>query len=95
MKAGKIIIGLLSGAAAGAAIGMLFAPKKGADTRREIGQTGDSYLKGAKTKFNEFADNINHKVEAVKNKSKAQFSDSKSEEVINKAKAEMHEMKRN
>ena len=33
---GKILIGLLSGAAAGVVAGLLFAPKKGKDTRKAI-----------------------------------------------------------
>ncbi len=93
MKLGKLLAGLVSGAAIGATLGLLFAPKKGADTRKKITETGDNYLKDAKGKFNEFADNINEKAEALKAKGKANFSDNQVEEKINKAKAEIHEMK--
>lgn len=92
MKAGKILLGVLSGAAAGAAAGLLFAPKKGADTRRQISETSDNYLQNAKSRINEFGDSLNHKVEALKSRSKATLSKSKSEERINNAKAEMHDM---
>lgn len=92
MKAGKIILGVITGAAAGAAVGLLFAPKKGADTRRRITETSDNYLQNAKSKLNEFGDSLNHKVEALKAKSKATISGSKTEETVNKAKAEMHDM---
>lgn len=93
MKAGKLLVGLLSGAAAGAAVGILFAPKKGADTRKAISETGDRYVRDTKGKFNEFSDSLNHKMEALKNKTKANFASSKSKEKVNEAKAEIHEMK--
>ena len=93
MKAGKLFIGLLGGAAAGVAAGLLFAPKKGADTRRKISETSDNYFREAKSKLNEFADNLNHKVEAVKSKSKATISRSKTDEKINEAKADLHDMR--
>ena len=93
MKSGKLLIGLISGAAAGAVAGLLFAPKKGADTRKKIAHSKDNYLKDAKHRLDEFSDNLNHKVEALKAKGKAKASSSKSEEKINEAKAEMHELK--
>lgn len=92
MKAGKLILGILTGAAAGAAAGLLFAPKKGTETRRSINDTTDNYLREAKSRFNEFADSLNHKVESVRSKSKATLSRSKSDQKINEAKAELHDM---
>lgn len=92
MKSGRLLTGLISGAAVGAALGLLFAPKKGTETRRNISESGDTYFKDAKGKLDEFADNLSHKVDAVRNKAKASMSNSKVEEKINEAKAGMHNM---
>ena len=35
----KVLIGLLAGLAAGAALGLLFAPEAGTDTRERLGQS--------------------------------------------------------
>lgn len=93
MKSGKMLVGLLSGAAVGAAVGMLFAPKKGTETRRAISKTGDDYLQGAKRNINDFSNSLSHKVEALKSKTKAGISSSKAKQKTNEAKAEIHEMK--
>ncbi|MCJ7758083.1 MAG: YtxH domain-containing protein [Gillisia sp.] len=68
MNAGKFITGLLSGAAIGAVVGLLFAPKKGAVTRRKLTETSDTYIKGAKSKFNDFTDTLNEKADTLKEK---------------------------
>ncbi|GAB2773099.1 YtxH domain-containing protein [Salinimicrobium soli] len=68
MKAGKILLGILSGAAAGAALGMLFAPKKGKETRKQIAEKSNEYMYDTKSKFNDLADNLSHKYDSVKSK---------------------------
>ncbi|MFD2519091.1 YtxH domain-containing protein [Salinimicrobium flavum] len=68
MKAGKILLGILSGAAAGAAVGILFAPKKGTDTRRRIADKSNEYMYDTKSKFNDLADNLSHRYDSVKTK---------------------------
>ncbi len=68
MKAGKILVGILSGAAIGAAAGMLFAPKKGKDTRKQIASKSNEYMYDTKSKFNDLTDNLSHKYDSVKSK---------------------------
>ena len=49
---GKIITALLAGAAAGAVLGILFAPEKGSETRKKVSDEGKRLAQSLKEKFN-------------------------------------------
>jgi gas vesicle protein len=66
MSSGKVLLGVLAGLAAGALLGVLFAPDKGSVTRKKISKKGEDYANSLKEKFNEFLDNISEKFEEVK-----------------------------
>lgn len=66
MSSGKVLLGLLGGIAAGALLGILFAPAKGSDTRKKISEKADDYADELKEKFNEFVDGISDKYEKLK-----------------------------
>jgi len=66
MNSGKILLGVLAGAAVGAALGILFAPDKGSATRKKISKKGRDYAEGLEEKFNEFVDSITEKFDTVK-----------------------------
>ena len=51
MKASSTILGILGAAAAGAFIGVLFAPDKGSNTRKKIKDKSKDYGDNLKTKF--------------------------------------------
>jgi gas vesicle protein len=65
MKSGKILLGLLAGVAAGALLGILFAPDKGAKTRKRILAKGEGYAEELKEKFNEFAESLKEQRDEV------------------------------
>ena len=52
MTKGKALLGVLAGVAAGAALGILFAPDKGTNTRKNIRRKGE-----------DLADEINGRIE--------------------------------
>jgi len=66
MSSGKVLLGVLAGLAAGALVGILFAPEKGAVTRKKISKKTEDLAEGVKEKFNEFLDDISEKFEEVK-----------------------------
>ena len=66
MSKGKVVLGVLAGAATGALLGVLFAPHKGKVTRKKISRTTGSYANGLKEKFGEMVDSVTEKFEKVK-----------------------------
>jgi gas vesicle protein len=66
MSSGKILLGVLAGLAAGALLGILFAPDKGSVTRKKISTKSDEYAESLKEKFNEFLNTVTEKFDEVK-----------------------------
>lgn len=60
------MLGVLTGVAVGALLGILFAPEKGSVTRRKISQKGEDLADDLKEKFNEFLDDVSEKFEKMK-----------------------------
>lgn len=73
MSSGKVILGVVAGLAIGAALGILFAPDKGWNTRKRISKKAEDLTEDLKDKFEEFLDSISVKVDEVKEET-ADFS---------------------
>ena len=66
MNTGKVLLGVLAGVAAGALVGILFAPAKGSRTRKRIYKKGEDYAEGLNDTVGEILESISHKFEQVK-----------------------------
>lgn len=68
----KVLVGLLVGLAAGTALGLLFAPEKGSETRDRLGQSlkdlGDSIKDKAVDEINNLSNLKDKVVTSVKSK---------------------------
>lgn len=86
MKTGKLVLGILGGLAAGATLGILFAPEKGTKTRRKIMDKGSNYAEELKDKFESVVEAVTQKYEKILKdgenlftEEKTKFSDAKKE----------------
>jgi hypothetical protein len=66
----KVLIGTLTGIVVGAISGILFAPDKGAETRRKISQKGSDSLNGIKEKLEELMNIFNEKLNLAETEAK-------------------------
>ncbi len=63
---GKVLGAIFLGAAIGGALGILFAPDKGSETRKKISSKGNELTDAVKEKFGTLVDKFKTEVEAVK-----------------------------
>ncbi|TDP01543.1 YtxH domain-containing protein [Flavobacterium sp. 245] len=74
MKASNTILGIVGAAAAGALLGVLFAPDKGSETRKKIKDKSKDYGDNLKTKFDGIVDTIKSNGKEIVDEGKAKFN---------------------
>ena len=91
MKDKNLIIGLLGGVAVGAALGVLFAPAKGSETRKKISDKGHDLKDSLKDTACRISDKISQTVSTLKNESQDVLTDGK--EILQEEKANLENLK--
>jgi len=66
MSTGKVVLGVLAGVAIGAALGILFAPDKGSETRKKLSRKGEDAIDDLNEKFDELLSTLTEKIETAK-----------------------------
>jgi gas vesicle protein len=85
MSTGKVLLGVVAGAVAGAALGILYAPEKGTETRRKISDKSGEMKDNLRQKLNKFGDDVTRNVERVKDGAN---------DLLEKGKSTYHEVKK-
>jgi gas vesicle protein len=65
MSNGKVVLGVLAGIAAGAILGILFAPDKGCETRKKIAKKGNDVADDLKNKVTDLIADLTDKFESA------------------------------
>ena len=66
MNSGKLLLGILIGAVAGTAAGLLLAPEKGAQLREKIAEMSEDYLSSISDNFDDLLENVSSKISQLK-----------------------------
>jgi gas vesicle protein len=90
MTLGKAMLGVLAGVAAGALLGVLFAPEKGTNTRRKLSKKGEDILDDLQDKFDEFVETVTEKMDNL-----SEDADEMDQKVSRKYKKAMRETEMN
>jgi gas vesicle protein len=80
MDSGKVLLGLLVAVAAGATLGILFAPDKGSSTRKKISKKGDDYAGTLGHKFTELSEGISKKFDTMNEEAMRMLKNGKRQE---------------
>jgi gas vesicle protein len=78
MRTSKILLSIVAAAGAGAAIGLLYAPDKGANTRKNISEKGDKLLEGLNQNLSHLQGAITKKFNKAIDETEALISNGKS-----------------
>ena len=80
MSKGKLLTGVLAGAAVGAVLGILLAPDKGSETRKKIAKKGNDLSDSVKDGVNKFGETVSEKYKNIKGDAKHMMDKARNKE---------------
>ncbi|WP_298396885.1 YtxH domain-containing protein [Flavobacterium sp.] len=91
MKNSNVLLGVLGGVAVGAALGILFAPAKGSETRKKIADKGSDLKDNFKDSLTKLSEKISSSVDGFKDEAQELLADA--EQKIKEEKANFENLK--
>lgn len=89
MKASNVVLGVLGGLAAGAVLGVLFAPDKGVNTRKKIAKKSSDLKDNVKSSFNDFLTSVEDQYHSLTSK-----AEDVAQNIANEGKANLEKINR-
>lgn len=83
MKTSRALLGVLAGVAAGAALGVLFAPNRGSETRKNISKKGEDLADALNDKIDQKFDELLASFTGKVKKPRTQNAEAMKEEMLN------------
>lgn len=83
MKTSNLLLGIAGGLAAGAILGVLFAPDKGTNTRKKIAKKSTDLKETAKESFDKFLNSVEEQYDKLLSKADENLNVDSTIELIN------------
>lgn len=99
-KSGSTFLALLTGAAIGAGFGMLYAPERGEDTRRKLGENARRTQDDLNRRYRETSSNLSQKAKQARSDFENRLEETlssasyKADEVFSSLEAKLNELKK-
>ena len=99
-KSGSTFLALLTGAAIGAGLGMLYAPDSGEETRRKLGENARRTQGDLNRKYRETSSNLSQKARKAKNDFERRLEETlssasyKADEILDSLEGKLEELRR-